>query len=97
MRSEDSYDLVDALDALHEKCLAGYRVAIYYDPRDNTSWLTWAPAGAPQNSETGRGIRGIVFDKDIFPQQVRQFIIDATRIKSLRAFRKNYEPPVLGD
>ena len=91
----DSYDLLDALDALHEKCLDGYRISIFYDPRDQTSWLTWAPPEAPANAEAGRGHKGSIFDRDIFVKAVRQFVLDADRIRSLKQFQARHEPPPL--
>lgn len=97
MRNEDSYDLQDALEALYEKCLDGYRISIVYDPRDKTSWLTWAHPGAAANSDAGRGHRGVIFEPDVFRQAVRQFILDATRIKNLHDFRRTHEPPTLED
>ena len=93
MKSEDSYEVVDALDALNEKCLDGYRIAMYFDPRDGTSWLTWAPPGAAVNSEAGRGLHGVIFERDVFTQGVRQLILDIERIRSLKEFRDHHVPP----
>lgn len=93
MNGADSFNLHEALAALDEKCIDGYRVAIYYDPSDQTSWLTWTPPKTSANADAGRGIKGSIFEEDVFIRLVRQFVIDAERIQNLRDFQGRHTGP----
>lgn len=87
--TSDAYELADAVEALNEKCLEGYRIAIYFDPTEGqsgTSWITWRAPDASANAEAGRGLPGSVFDRKNFCESVRQLVLDIDRIRSLRKF-----------
>lgn len=90
MKSDEIFDLEDALYALYEKCHKGYRLAIKYDPLDKSSWITWSSPKSAPGAEAGRGVAGSVFEADALIQMVRQFILDCDRLEKLHEFRKRH-------
>lgn len=93
MTSEEIYELLDALDALTEKCLEGYHIRIEYDPEIKGFWLRWAPPISCDEVWSGRGVQGPeqAFTTQSILHLVREFLKDAERIKNLREFQKHYD------
>lgn len=92
MNQDEIYELLDALDALNEKCLEGYSISLKYDPGFEAFWLKWSPPASEEHSWSGRGLKGKddAFTPDAFVRLVRDFVRDAERIKSLKSFRDRH-------
>ena len=91
MTETDSYDLIEAMDALYEKTVDGYGIDLSYDPVNHTSWLKWTPPGKDASYNSGRGVRGSIFDRRVLIAMVRQFVLDAKRIREMQNLQDNYE------